>query len=104
MKIIQSIVCLILIASCNREVGVGESLVSKTNPYSYQIADIGKPEKVCELSNGTKIFRFEVGHVGSGVHSHWVYFSDKNDGITINESIRVGKSTKNQTIVQIPTE
>lgn len=104
-KIIKSILCLLFVSACHREVGKGESLVTEgENSQLFQIADIGKPQKVCELSNGTKIFRFEVGHVGSGVPSHWVYFSDKNDGITINQTIRQGKSSVNQTIVQIPTE
>lgn len=104
MKILKLIPCLFLIASCNREVGVGESLGSKNSPKLFKIADIGEVEKVCELSNGTKIFRFEVGHVGASIHSHWVYFSDKNEEITINKTITQGKSSANETIVQIPVE
>lgn len=105
MKTIKLILCLLLITSCYREVGKRESLNSEgSNSEAFKIADIGKVEKVCELSNGAKIFRFEVGHVGNGVHSHWVYFSDKNEGITINKTIPQGKSSVNETIVQIPVE
>ena len=101
---LKLIPCLFLITACDKEVGIGQSLLTKNRPELFKIADIGQAEKVCELSNGTKIFRFEVGHVGAGIHSHWVYFSDKNEEITINQTVSQGKSSVNQTIVQIPTE
>lgn len=69
----------------------------------YSIKDISKPEHVCDFSDGRKLFRIEIGYgIGWNSKSHFVYFFNSSKEISINFNERVGKTSVERTVVQLP--
>jgi len=67
-------------------------------------SSISNVTEVCTFSDGRRLFMFEIARSGYQ-HTDRIYFFKKTgeaDPISINRVIPQGKTTRNETIVQIP--
>lgn len=74
--------------------GTSASTISSVSLVSY----------VCTLSDGRKLYKFEVARSGHGNTDRIYFFKNASDNqpISINIDTPQGKTTVNETIVQIP--
>jgi len=107
MKYIEliALVTILSLAACDRQPGTGDSVY---DPKFTTVADVTQPEFVCNLSDGRKLYRFQVGHVSRGLSAHFVYLFI-NDGkvvtddpVSVNRNIQSGKTSHNETTIIIP--
>jgi ribosomal protein L24E len=90
-------------SSCFNQPKPSSTLGTVNHSDYYSIKDISKPEHVCDFSDGRKLFRIELGYGKDWVtNSHFVYFFNSSKEISINFQERVGKTTVNKTVVQLP--
>lgn len=94
---------ILFFSSCYNEQPPSSTLGTIRNPAYYSIKDISKPEHVCDFSDGRKLFRIEIGFGQSyNTSSHFVYFFNSSKEISINFNERVGKTSVERTVVQLP--
>lgn len=61
----------------------------------------GHGEYIGTLPDGRKVNRYEI-EMGSGVPNHWLYVTDGS--ITVNRTVRQGKTSVNQVDIIIEKE
>lgn len=64
---------------------------------------ISEPGFVADFSDGRKLYRIIIQTDGAS-HVHYVYFFNKpgQETVTINHTVKAGKSTRNETTAIIP--
>ena len=94
---------ILFLSSCFNEQPPISTLGTVNYSAYYSIKDISKPEHVCDFSDGRKLFRIEIGFGQRyNTSSHFVYFFNSSKEISINFNERVGKTSVERTVVQLP--